>query len=109
MMPWPYAEPPADGAPGVPNVPTDEGRALGAEIARLVDNDEARVRAAGLPVPPRCGDCATRLGTPPNGCAPTLMDFVKCAAEGEPFMCHVGAVDGEPARICGGWLLAVTP
>lgn len=94
--PWDFSPEPDPASPTVrPNLPTDEGRALGRELARLCDGEAA----AHPDAPERCHDCAFRLGTPPNGCAPTLMDAMKCAIEGEPFLCHI---DG---KACAGWAL----
>jgi hypothetical protein len=36
----------------------------------------------------RCGTCAFRMGTVPNGCLQTMADAAKCLAEGEVFECH---------------------
>jgi hypothetical protein len=79
-----------------PNLPTPEGRALGAELARLCD---AEIKPGD---PERCLTCAFRAGTIPNGCAPTLMDAIKCAIEGAPFYCHE-----QRGKLCSGWRLMV--
>lgn len=77
------------------NVATPEGRALGAEIARLCDQEAIRLARDG-----RCATCACRAGDHlANGSPETLMSFVKCIAEREPFWCH------EADRPCAGWLL----
>ena len=94
-----------------PNLPTPEGREAGAHLARLSDATEAELIAffGGLPpVCVRCADCACRLGTNPNGSPQTIVDFVQCLQDKEPFYCHLGiAEDGEPKRVCGGWLSAM--
>lgn len=80
------------------NLPTEEGRALGREIARLADVEFAKnpdLRA-------RCHDCAFLAGTDPNGIAGTLMTALKCAMERVPFYCHVIPADGRQ-RLCAGW------
>ena len=103
--PWDFSIPkePAD---AVPNVPTLEGAALGRELARLVDVAEAENLQRFPNQIPRCDDCAFRLGTTPNQCAPTLMDAVKCLVESEPFYCHKGVREGEaPRRLCTGWMV----
>lgn len=105
-VPWDYSKPVADDE-GYPNEPTDEGRALGAELARLCDVEEERQRKMFPDQLPRCDDCAFRAGTFPNGCPETLMDAIKCVVELNPFYCHKGLVDGKPQHLCRGWLTMV--
>jgi hypothetical protein len=103
-VPWPFSEAPTPEA-SHPNTPTAIGYELGAQIARLVDVEEAKQRALFPRLQPRCVDCAARAGTVPNGCEETLMDFLKCALEGTEFLCHKGVPDGEtPTNVCRGWL-----
>jgi hypothetical protein len=85
----------------VPNRPTPEGRLLGKELARLADKAEAESvrRFPGTRV--RCGTCAFRSGTAPNGCLPTVMDAFKCVMEHVPFMCHESLNNSD---LCMGWL-----
>lgn len=95
-VPWGYSTPAEFGKPARRNLPTNEGRELGRELARLATI--ARLHAdKHLPLP--CRDCAFQLGTDPNGAEETLMDAVKCIVEGETFYCHVDT--GKP---CAGWL-----
>jgi hypothetical protein len=75
-----------------PNLPTPEGRALGRELARLCDGE------IGVGRDDRCSTCAFRSGTVPNGCAPTLMDALKCMMERVPFYCHE-----QEGKLCAGW------
>ena len=76
-----------------PNRPTPEGRALGAQMARLCDGalkgkDDAR-----------CRTCAFRAGNHlANNSAETLMTALKCAMERTLFRCHAADVP------CAGWL-----
>jgi hypothetical protein len=104
-MPWNYSEAPGKDDPGVPNMPSPEGAELGRMLARMAEREEAAQRATLFPnMLPRCDDCALRAGTLPNQCAETLMDVVKCVAEGQPFYCHKGVRDGNaPRRLCTGW------
>lgn len=86
---------------------TPAGKAMGKNAARLADLGRQRLRALGLasvkaPLlrEAMCKTCACRLGTVPNGCLQTQMDFLKAAAEGVPFLCHAPR-DG---KLCLGWL-----
>lgn len=81
-----------------PNAATDEGRALGREIARLCDGELTGKRDD------RCRTCAFRTGDHlANGSPETLMTALKCAMEGEPFWCH------ETDRACAGWAAMRAP
>lgn len=80
------------GATMRPNRATEEGRALGREMARLCDAELAGKEDD------RCRTCAFRSGDHiANGSPETLMTALKCAMEGEPFWCH------EHDRPCAGW------
>lgn len=104
--PWEFSTQPAADEPSYPNLPTPLGRALGAELARLCDAEELRVRERHPHSARRCNDCAFRLGTDPNGCPETLMDAVKGLAENVPFYCHKHFDDdGKPTRLCAGWAI----
>ena len=106
--PWAFSQAPAPGM-GHPNLPTEQGRALGRQLARLCDLAEAEDLKRFPDQRPRCDDCAFRAGTVPNGCPETLMDAVKCMIEGKPFYCHKGVREGErPKRLCGGWMAMVS-
>jgi hypothetical protein len=75
-----------------PNRATEEGRALGRELARLCDGELDGKRDD------RCSTCAFRAGDHiANGSPETLMSALKCVMEGEPFWCH------EHDRACAGW------
>ena len=78
------------------NRPSPEGRALGKELARLADAEPSVFSYL------RCGTCAFRAGTVPNGCTATLLDAIKCAIEGVPFYCHE---DKAGERPCAGWIM----
>jgi hypothetical protein len=100
-VPWPYSTLAEFGNPARRNLPTEAGRALGAELARLATIERLHAEK-DLPLP--CRDCAFELGTDPNGSEETLMDAVKCIMEGETFNCHVDA--GKP---CAGFLALKLP
>lgn len=100
-VPWEHPTP-ATPETGIRNVPTPEGRALGAELARMADAEEARFTALDPSIPPRCADCACRAGTRANGCGPSLMSLLKCVMEGTPFDCHLRE------GLCTGYLMLAT-
>lgn len=80
-----------------PNVPTDEGRAVGRELSKLYDAE-----AASQP-DERCPGCAFRAGTQANGCLNTVRDALKAALQKRPpFRCH------ETGRVCAGWRLVTS-
>lgn len=107
-VPWEFSKPPEREAGAVPNLPTPEGRALGAQLARLADVEEERQREQFPNAKPRCADCAFRAGTLPNGCPETLMDAIKALAECVPFYCHHAFDnDGSPTRLCAGYALLI--
>ena len=85
------------------NRPTLEGRELGGHFARFADAEDAAMRARAGAAPERCGTCAFRGGTIPNGCGGTLLDALRCILEDTPFYCHERPHQGE--RLCGGYLL----
>ena len=107
-MPWDYSVP-LKGDKGVPNLPSPEGAALGIELARMLAPNLAMVKANFPKSLPMCDECLCRAGTVANQCESTLMDFVKCTAENEPFYCHKGiAEDAKPRRLCAGYVAAIS-
>jgi hypothetical protein len=99
----------------VPNRPTDAGRALGRELARLADHAEAESLTRFPNSGARCRTCAFRLGTVPNGCELTLMDALKAVIEQFPFMCHETIAQGAKihcvgngASLCAGWATMIS-
>lgn len=93
----------------VRNLPSEEGRKLGKELARLADAGEPACRLTAPAMLPRCGTCAFREGTVPNTLAATLMTAVKCAIEVEPFYCHERKDEQSEPIICMGWLFFMGP
>lgn len=85
-----------------PNLPTPEGRELGAHLVRLVEPDIAKLVEQGV-ADLRCTTCAFRAGTMPNGCPTTVMDALKCAMEGVPFYCHERKLPNGERDFCAGW------
>ena len=86
------------------NARTDEGAALGVELARLCDNAEPQARLVEPMLPTRCNSCAFRAGPHvANGSPQTLIAAIDAAARPREtlFECH------EPNRLgcpCAGWL-----
>ncbi len=86
---------------------TPQGQALGKSAARLADLGQQRLEALGLTGistdgmrAEMCKTCACQPGSVPNGCLQTQLDFLKCAAEGRPFLCH----SPRDGRLCAGWV-----
>lgn len=90
----------------VRNRPSADGYVLGEQLDRFCEQQIDKYRQSGMAVPRRCNTCAFRKGTVPNGCAPTVMDALKCVMEGVPFLCHEHRQQHEPP-LCSGWLLVV--
>lgn len=97
-IPWDYITSGPDSM--VPNLPTPQGRELGTELARLSAAEIARAAEEYPELPKPCNECAFVAGTVPNGCLPTVANALKCAIEGDEFLCHKGTAD----RPCAGWL-----
>lgn len=52
-----------------------------------------------------CSGCAFRLGSHANQSETTTGDADWCGHPGEPpFMCHENLDEGEPTKVCAGWL-----
>ena len=93
--------------PLVPNRPTEQGRKLGDQVARLANIAEA-CQVANYPNErKRCKTCAFRSGTIPNGCESTVLDAIKCVVERIPFVCHEKPAQESSSTFCAGWLMAV--
>ncbi|XXQ53870.1 hypothetical protein ACA040_002552 [Xenophilus aerolatus] len=97
------------GAPGQIDATQDhhrvspEGRAIGANMVRLVEPVIRHLKAHGEP-DERCKSCAFRAGTVPNGCLQTMMDATKAAVEQTLFLCHVDRYASGERKLCAGWL-----
>lgn len=109
-IPWPFTD--LQSVPPerlIPNVPSEDGAALGNELARFAEHEISTGKRDE-----RCHDCAFRLGSKPNQCLKTVADALKCVVEGEPFYCHHGVedvIDPEfgadqiATRLCAGYQL----
>lgn len=80
---------------------------MGKNAARLADLGRLRLEAIGLTNlklerlrDEMCKTCACQPNSVPNGCLQTQLDFLKAAAEGEPFLCH----SPKDGRMCAGWV-----
>lgn len=62
----------------------------------------SKAHVMALPDREPCADCACRKGSVPNGTHHSMVDFLACVENLEPFLCH----DGGANRICAGWLRA---
>lgn len=91
---WPFSDEVHSDSPLVQNRSTVQGREAGAELVRFYHQSLGGAKDL------RCLDCAARPGTLPNGSESTIMDLLKCIAEGVPFMCHV-----DPHDVCAGYAI----
>lgn len=90
----------------VPNRPTETGRMLGEQLARLTDVAESEQIKKFPNAKKRCASCAFKAGTLPNGCEATLMDAVKAVVQMDDFMCHMDLdAERKPQHHCVGWFL----
>lgn len=90
----------------VRNKPEKDGWELGSHLHRFCEAEIEKYSGSGLAVPERCGTCAFREGTFPNGCVTTVMDALKSVLERDKtvFLCHEHK-RGDPAPVCAGYLL----
>ena len=87
----------------VRNYTTDEGRELGAKLAKFCDDAEPKARLRLPELPPRCHSCAFREGKHLASASPfTQMDALKCIMEGREFYCHQKDREGH---LCSGWAM----
>lgn len=94
----------------VRNRPCPLGIETGKNLAKFADHAEQQWRESMGFVPARCGSCAFKEGTYPNGCLTTVADAMKCTMERRPFYCHHDVNlkrpdEKQPHSICAGWLL----
>lgn len=85
--------------------PSRHGAIVGHALAQL---EQAGRAAADAELPPMCATCAFRPGCMTNLMAATVLEAFKCAvgADDSLFVCHHGMTDGEPSRVCAGWVAA---
>ncbi|KQM62394.1 MULTISPECIES: hypothetical protein [unclassified Sphingomonas] len=83
--------------------PSQHGAILGETLIAL----EQAGRNAGEPLPDPCLTCAFRPGMS-NQQAATGIEALNCSIGGDPapFGCHHGMQEGQPTRLCAGYLAA---
>jgi hypothetical protein len=64
-----------------------------------------REQSPELPDP--CLTCAFRAGSMPNQCAGTGKVTLDCLLRADTFGCHHGMKNGEPSKLCVGWVAAL--
>lgn len=86
--------------------PSIHGKMLGKALALFA---EIGRRAAPMPIPEPCLTCAFREGTMPNQTAGTGKVALDCVLriDTDRFACHHGMKDGDPQKLCAGWIAAM--
>lgn len=86
--------------------PTKYGAMLGEVLALMA---ELGRRDAPMEIPDTCLTCAFRRGTMPNQSAGTGKVALDCVLgiDRDRFACHHGMKDGEPQKICVGYVAAM--
>lgn len=84
--------------------PSSHGATLGKLLAMLADVGE---RDSPVPME-RCLTCAFREGSAPNQTAGTGVVALNCVLgiDKDRFACHHGMKEGEPKRLCSGYIMA---
>lgn len=85
--------------------PSKHGAILGEALALIADLGE---RDSPVPLGERCATCAFRKGSVPNQTAGTGTVALNCVlgVDKDRFACHHGMADGQPKRICVGYMAA---
>lgn len=88
--------------------PSRHGKLLGAALATI---SAIGRRDAPMPIPECCLTCAFREGTMPNQTAGTgkmALDIVLgIDRDRDRFACHHGMKEGEPKKLCAGYVAAL--
>jgi hypothetical protein len=86
--------------------PSGHGRMLGKALALIA---EIGRRDAPMPIPDTCLTCAFREGTMPNQTAGTGVMALNCVLriDLDRFACHHGMKEGEPQKLCAGYIAAM--
>jgi len=86
--------------------PSRHGKLLGHALALIAQIGR---RDAPIPIPDCCLTCAFREGSMPNqtaGTGKTALDIV-LGIDRDRFACHHGMKDGEPKKLCVGYVAAM--
>lgn len=86
--------------------PSRHGKLLGHALALIAAIGR---RDAPMPIPDCCATCAFREGSAPNQTAGTgkmALDIV-LRIDRDRFACHHGLKDGEPQKLCVGYVAAM--
>lgn len=80
--------------------PSTHGAIVGEALTKIVESVSGSLPASC------CSTCAFRPETMTNQMAATVLVAFKCAVgtDPDPFACHHGMKDGEPTKVCAGWL-----
>lgn len=85
--------------------PSMRGKYLGEALVIIAREGRKQVSPGRIPEP--CLTCAFRPETLPNQCVGTGLLALDClVAPDERFACHHGMKDGEPQKICAGFVAA---
>lgn len=86
--------------------PSIHGKMMGKALALMADLGR---RDAPMPIPDMCLTCAFRDGSMPNMTAGTGIMALNCVLRIDPdrFACHHGMKEGEPQRLCSGYIAAM--
>lgn len=86
--------------------PSIHGQMLGKALALI---ERIGRRDAPMDIPEPCLTCAFREGSLPNQCAGTGMMALNCVLriDTDRFACHHGMKNGDPQRICAGYVAAM--
>lgn len=86
--------------------PSIHGKMLGKALSLIAEMGR---RDAPMPIPDTCLTCAFREGTMPNMTAGTGMVALNIVLriDTDRFACHHGLKEGEPQRLCAGYVAAM--
>ncbi len=95
-----------DGPAALGDRPSRHGKLLGAALATIAAIGR---RDAPMPIPDCCLTCAFREGSAPNMTAGTGKLALDCVLgiDQDRFACHHGMKDGQPQKICTGYVAAL--
>lgn len=85
--------------------PSTHGKLLGQALSLI---EKIGRRDMPFEMPPMCATCAFREGSMPNQMAATGLDAMRTMMGVDPdrFGCHHGLEDGQPTRVCVGYIAA---